>query len=620
MISEVIYALGLLIFATLIGIYLHSIFPKLYEKSNISALIYGAITLSYIFTFLGLIGLLYKSALILILAVLVLIISIKILTYRSQFKKYFRSQQNFAQPQLLHLGFIFLPLALLHRKILTSFLNPITGYDALAYHIYAPIHALNYSHKLSASELIPNAGHPLGYQSIYGWISFFTSMHVFALLNFCFIVLTLIALYQSLMHEKILVAITVCFTVIGLVIYCGPTVVISPTSDIALMFFSLMAVIQLAKTEIDFLSRQDLFSRGLLLGFLPMIKPFAMVLVLPLSIIYFIKIFRTTGTSYITLYKALTFIIGLFPYFAWSVKNFIQIGNPFYPMLQGVFQGSGYGPEVMTSEEDVRRSFQQLFDFLRDNPFGGSSMGAQHAHLAIFILIFIFSIYSCFHINRNIRYLFISTVWAGIILIFITGPILRYFLFISVSQVYLLAKSIYPSTAHNSYFQTSHIYSVKMRLRQVLLFSLAGFIVILSVLIPPQYDRIPPSNLDRLNALGIDVAERSFQNVISFVHSDLTYKPKCILVFGEGRAAAFWPMNVKVLPSDRRNPFADPAISTPAAAMRNLQSTGCNLFILASDWGFLPNIDQALISDFEQQFVSKLLFRQPGWTVFDLRF
>ena len=142
--------------------------------------------------------------------------------------------------------------------------------------------------------------------------------------------------------------------------------------------------------------------------------------------------------------------------------------------------------------------------------------------------------------------------------------------------------------------------------------SLSLFIGTLTVISPPEFSRIPSSQLSRLRAFGIDVPEQSFQNVIKFVHGNWINEPKSILLLGEGRAAAFWPINVKVYAADRRNPFANPSIHTAASVMRELQLTGCDLIIIASDWGFLPNVNQNLISDFEQQYRSQLSSDVPS--------
>ena len=625
-ITEVLLVLCLLIFATLLGKNLLSNVPSLSNKSNITAFAYGAISLSYIFILLGAVRLLYKNTLIATFVILVISITFRTTTNPSRlfWNKSLLSTNfgvcfNSTRSRWHHITLVLLPLVFLYQKILVGFLNPITGYDALAYHIYAPLHALNYSHVFNASELIPNAGLPLGYQAIYGWIAPFTPMHAFALLNLCFIVLTISACYQSIKRERVLVLIAICYSVIGLILFCGSMVVLSPTSDVALMFFSLLVVIQLIDMDSNFSSHQELFLHGLLLGFLPMIKPFAMVLVIPLLIIHFVNILKTSKISYESIHKGSALLIGLLPYLAWSVKNYVQIGNPFFPMLQGVFQGSGYGPEVMTNEEDVRRSFDQLFQFLHDNPFGGPSMGAQHAQLAIFVLISIFSIFGCFHSNRNFRYLFISTVLAQSFLIVIIGPIFRYFLFISVSQIYLLAKSSYGRTFNKTLTPLSGKSDKTTYVLRSAFLSLSLFIGTLSIISPPEFNRIPSSQLSGLRDFGIDVPEQSFQNVINFIHGNWINKPKSILLLGEGRAAAFWPMNVKVYAADRRNPFANPSINTPSRAMSELQLTGSDLFIIASDWGFLPNVNQDLISDFERQYNSRLLFVQPGWTIYDLR-
>ena len=288
-------------------------------------------------------------------------------------------------------------------------------------------------------------------------------------------------------------------------------------------------------------------------------------------------------------------------------------------MLQGLFHGSGYGPEVMTSEEDVRRSFDQLFKYLQDNPFGGSSMGSQHAQLVIFLAISMFSIFGCFYGNQRLRYLYVTTVISECLLIVIVGPIMRYFLFISVAQIYLIAKSSYGCTSNgNLFLQSRKLTQTSFILRAVCI-SLSFFIFILSSLVELGYNRIPKSNLPYLRALGIEVSEPAFQNVVTYVHDISAQKPNSILLMGEGRAALFWPMNVSVYAADRRNPFANPSINTPETAMRELKLTKSDLFILASGWGFSSNVNLKLISSFEQKYNSQLIYKQPGWSIYDIQ-
>jgi hypothetical protein len=502
------------------------------------------------------------------------------------------------------------------HPLMTSFGNPIVGYDALAYHTYLPWFAMTESHSLRTDLLVPNSGLSLGAQGIFGLYQSIFGYKFVNLINFFFLFATLHLVYLYAQNDKRVVRLTKSLAALVVIISAGRIVVTSPSSDLALLFYACVSTILTIRIVYSGyrLNTFWLFSLG---GFIFFIKPFGIILTAFL-------LYMVARSTKMRPTKVLVFFTcGFSMSFSWAIYNYYYTGNPFFPLFQGFFKGIGFGPEVMTNEEDVRRSFTQTFTYLNSNEI--KLFDLQIIQIQIFfvlgiallsLVVLLWNLLQKKTINVFVAFLNLTFLF----LLLYIGPIFRYFIFISVLQVFFLFSDIHVVNSKNITLRKKRILKKveSGRLSQSLasglficlcLFSLRGTVAEYGV-----NDMEPPKTLI---PSGITVNEKGFRDVVDFL-AQKNFDGSRLAILGEGRAALFYPKPTLVLPGDRRNPFFDPNVVTVSAIRNRLYDFDVDYLLIATSWGWPKNANVNLIEDFRKLSQESLVFTSEGWEVYEI--
>jgi len=559
---------------------------------------------SYLFTFLGIAQILTER---LLISVFFASGALSIFLLREKFE--IGAIRKLLGTVTLKTGFLMVApffAVFLLQNFFSSFVKPIVGYDALAYHAYLPWFAMNFQHSLRPDVLVPNAGLPLGAQGILAWLIPISSYNGLAILNLLYISATLLILFNSVLRKGMFAAVRVVILGFCVFLLAGNVVLTSPSSDLALVFFSALYVSIIIDSRNGDTSIIHVIVITILNGFIAFVKPFALVLTLPLLFLTFRKS-KLTG-----LQKIFSFLGGVMPYISWLIYNYVYTGNPFFPIFQGIFKGVGFGPEVMTNEQDVRRSFSQLGAYLSNKTFDFAQIQASDLQILFSVGIAISSIVHMlivFRKDRQINPILLSTNASYLALLMYIGPIWRYFIFLNIAQLLSIYATL-PSVTIGKGLRSKP----KQRHLPVTLIVVSLFILTLNK-VSLEYKATSLPITPALRGVGLTVNELNFQEVIEYLNNQSS---KRILLFGEGRAAAFYPNSVLTLPADRRNPFSDPNISNLDHVVEKLKSFDRDLLIIASDWGWAKNVEIGLLQDFASKYKSSIVFSTNGWSVYDI--
>lgn len=572
----------------------------------------GLATYSYFFTFLGMANILSRYSILALFGVSQLVVIFKLGFKHFRFCYY----ATLKATKSIIIFFVILFTASTLHPILQSFGNPIVGYDALAYHAYLPWFATTDSHSLRTDQLIPNSGLSLGAQGIFGsYIAIFGYKSV-NLFNLFFLLGTLHLTYLYSKNTSQIARVARTLLALVIVLLSGRIVVTSPSSDLALMFFCMVLLISMLRiTQSNYrLNPAWVFVLG---GFVTFIKPFSLVVVVIVlaCCTYKLKLPLTT------LVKSI--LLGFFVNLAWTLYNYYYSGNPFFPLFQGFFQGIGYGPEVMTNEEDVRRSFIQTFSYLEKQGFSFPSLELAQFQIFFSLGIFLISLLASVRhsvIRRDLSFLLVYFGLSYIFLLLYIGPIFRYFLFINLIQIFLVfgdwtTKKAPELEKRNSprvvTISGSNLFG-KIGGILVVCLSLATFS---STKLEYQVkDTAPPPSL---TSTGLTVNEIGFRKVIDYFSAP-DFAGARLALLGEGRAALFYPKSTLVLPGDRRNPFFDPEIRTLDQIQIALSNLGVNYLLISTSWGWPTNANLGLIRGYQQANRGSLVFTSEGWEVYEV--
>lgn len=289
----------------------------------------GLATYSYFFTFLGMANILSRYSILALFGVSQLAVIFK-LGFKHISLCYYATLKS--TKSIIILCAILFTAAALH-PILQSFGNPIVGYDALAYHAYLPWFAMTDSHSLRTDQLMPNSGLSLGAQGIFGsYIAIFGYKSV-NLFNLFFLLGTLHLTYLYSKNASQLARLARTLLALVIVLLSGRIVVTSPSSDLALMFFSLVLLISMLRiTQSSYkLNPIWIFVLG---GFVTFIKPFGLVVVL------IVLAYCTYKLKLPLITLARSILLGFFANLAWMLYNHYYSGNPFFPLFRDFFKVS----------------------------------------------------------------------------------------------------------------------------------------------------------------------------------------------------------------------------------------------------------------------------------------
>ena len=576
-----------------------------YFKSYLSIAV-GMIFYSYAFTILGVLGILSPASMFVFI-----FITQAFALYRLKsplfWIKYVRNRIIINRTIWL---FVFFTILYLFNPFVLSFFNPIIGYDALAYHIYIPWYSIFESHNLKTNALIPNSGLPLGAQGIFAWLIPFFGYKYINFINLFYIIASLHIIFRQGTRILKITRIAKILLAIVLLLTSGRIVITSPSSDIALCYFAIIFTVLLIKL-ISSETEVSIFFVFLLGGFLVFIKPFAGLLSLPLLVIMTLRhefqaklIFRSGFFAFI-------------PYLVWLSYNASNTGNPFFPLFQDVFKGVGYGPEVMTNEEDVRRSYIQTIRYLTEIEF--NIFNLELAQLQIVLSLFIAltaTIISFKNIKGNsaVNSVYLSINITYLVLILYLGPLFRYLLFLNLIQILFFFEKqkvdLTPNKSKNNYPRGN----VPNRIIPSILILISIYGLDKSKLEYLVRDETPPNSLVRQ---GISVNEPVFRSVINFIASRNNVKLR-LAILGEGRASLFFPHSTLVFPNDRRNPFCNPGYISASEVSLNLKKLDLDFLLISSSWGWPKNMNINVLEDFRKLNRDSLVFQAEGWEVYEL--
>jgi hypothetical protein len=308
---------------------------------------------------------------------------------------------------------------------------------------------------------------------------------------------------------------------------------------------------------------------------------------------------------------------------SWAVYNYICTGNPFFPLFQGLFKGAGYGPEVMTNEEDVRRSFTQTFSYLRANKIDLVNLEIVQVQIFLAAGLTVVSILAFFWkvIQKKTMDVFHgSLILSFLFLLLYVGPIFRYFIFINVLQTFFLFSS-YQSTNSKEKSRKGKVDEKNPKKRNLPQFLTSGLVICLCLVslrsTIPEYDVTDMEPPKSLRSSGITVNEKGFRNLIDFLAEE-NFRGTRLALLGEGRAALFYPKPTLVLPGDRRNPFFDPSTLNVADIQRKLNTLEVDYLLISTSWGWPDNARLNLIEDFRQKNRGSLVFTTEGWEIYEI--
>ena len=324
---------------------------------NISAVYMGLYFYTLLFTFLGLIQKLTLTYLV-ITSVLanVFFIFVILLKFKIQWRitNIFQAGKN-KGIYLFHIS----AGILVYRNALF----PIDGFDALAYHLYAPYSALYHTHTFDASNPIPNSGLPIGTDAIYGLLSLIGTPQAASLFNVFYVITALIIVSQILRNRSLLIQMYSLVSIFSLFIILGP-IFSEPGTDLPLIGVGLLILSLYLEKENN--SSNDFFGPKdttihIFLGLMVFTKPSVLIFV---GTLWIARVYLSSSRRKSVLQIIKVAPITLAPIVIWFTKNLLQTGNPVIPFGTHIFKSEGYGPEVMTTDSDIRSSFQQVFRIL----------------------------------------------------------------------------------------------------------------------------------------------------------------------------------------------------------------------------------------------------------------
>jgi hypothetical protein len=574
------------------SILIYSKYKFLRTNQTLLAIYLGLYVYVLIFHTLGLVHLLTRENL-LYSVIFLNLACLAILTFKKTRIDFFGSwlyiKVVYQQP-LLTAVVLFMSLLVLRESML-----PIDGFDALAYHLYSPYVSLYHQHAFNAQDLIPNSGLPLGTDSIYGWLSLLGSPKTASLFNVFYVASALIITAKIFERGSQKIKFLALTSLFSLMTILGP-VFSEPGTDLPLIPLGLMILSLILEPNTESKSVNHGFQQILIpvfLGLMAITKPSVIIF----TAIYFLFSFYN-NTKPTTIFKFLLLSCG--PLVAWFLKNYLQSGNPFLPFATHIFKGDGYGPEILSTESDVRSSYNQVFRILtqRDSyHFLIDPTRPQNLTVLVFILAVALFISTVKHLSNKPKGITLGAILiAEIITLIVSGPIFRYFSYLLSMHLVLL---IYLGINQNK--RTSKdAKSVGSLSRISNQFTAKRIGVIMTVfgalnLMNTPWSTAESSQRSETNTLssGSEMADKA----ILYVRNEVDENSNVCLI-GDSRAMLFWPSKIFFLQANRINPFSDPEIGSNEQVISRLKEIRCDYLVLTTKWGFPKNMSLTKITVF----------------------
>lgn len=480
------------------------------------------------------------------------------------------------------------------KPIFTLSIRKQDAYDALAYQMYAPLRALFQTHSFNANELVANAGLPVGAGSLHGWLVAFGLNPLTGVATSVFALLLIFLIVNS--EDRPLINLMKISAVFGIIFALGGSVFGSVNSDLAMVPFVVYVIRQIATESSQKINLQSV----VVLGFIPLIKPFAIIFCLALMV----SIGWNKGKGKYQILK-LCSVVSI-PYMIWCLKNFYQVQNPFYPMFQKYFGGPGYGAEIMTLESDVRRSFTQFADVMHHmiiNPIDTLNKFGNWLILPLLVTALLINFVANRKGHENFEGKF--AIWFSIITgVIIAGPVGRYALY-GLVVLTLYGVLAYEITTKDRFLSRNR--------RVIVTVSTMVLVTVPMIIGLPNFVK---ALMISKNDLQTDVDVENVQ----IAASEVIPKESSICVIGDNRALLFYPNLVFAFESNRKNPFSKVYSKSVIEITSELKLFGCDFAIVHWGWGFPQNInvDDLKAWSINQKSDGNQIYNTQNWQIFRL--
>ncbi len=590
-------------------------FFRLYFSNKIEDLFFafglGSIVYSYVFIYLGIFHALYKSILLIVyLLPIVLFLYVGISRQGSKIdKKSFKYKlDNFDWLLLLALIFIFFPI------IPKLFLFP-TSWDPLAYHLtlpklYLKEHALNFYYYFSQTAW------PIGIESLYGFGEIFKDPRFGNLLNFTFLFAIIIYLLYGLdyLFEKKVLILAGFLFIFRPFIYTELST--TPFIDFGLTFFVLL----LAISFIKFMQSRKitwLVILGILTFYLPMIKFSGFIISgsLIFSLVYYLFINKGDIRKIFLIPKneirkySVVLIIFLLPLVYWFARNYIYAHNPVYPFLNNLFKGLNYDSRNVETLLNVIKNENLFYKSLIYNFSRRLDSAVDYSNLSdilTYALLLIISVFSIFRFKNFIRYISLFSFLSLIIITFLIGPLMRYYMPVLVVLVLIVAYSLFYSWE-----------KLKGNFLYILIPVLIIFVFFTQIdsafYQRTQFYTQQPKllNYSYLN-YSFDKASLFAQDnyrAINYVNTHLDKNKDRVLVLFDNRLYYY---NVPVEFDDPTisGYFTNPNLNTAEQVRRAMRKEGITYVVINTRWGITPALKMRLYKAFVKKYLQKVYAEQ----------
>ena len=461
--------------------------------------------------------------------------------------------------------------------------NAIFGYDSLAYHVYSPYRALHITHSFNSSDLIPNAGISPGTNSVFGLLSVFGSPQSSMYFQFFTYLILVIAGYQILRELKTSQRFLIFSTIVILLLTLGPTTISSPGTDLQVaLFLVVIADYFLVIRTLNVFSVSEILCGSLIIGFLPVIK----LLSAPIAITLFLYlVFKSRrickGWNFQTV--TLAFVCFSIIPISWHIKNWFDSGNPFFPAFRKYLGGLGYVKGIRTEEDDFRQTFFQSAQTLKScNPSRFISTCGGGMQLLLYAGVTVVVVFSLFFTaRRNGRNQVATYICVSVLgTIPILGIMPRYF----VGPLIFLV--IWQALTFNDRIHGDDLFGSGWKKRVFCITSSAVLLVSVQFLsLTSGWNYVWTHEDD----LGVDrywsySGQSDLDALIAHLSFNENFSSDKFCMVGDGRAMLFWPLDVRVIPRDARNPLEQSDVKSGVMVADGFRSLGCDFVIYTSQW------------------------------------
>ena len=455
---------------------------------------------------------------------------------------------------------------------------PFNGYDSLAYHLYMPYRALFQDHTFDSRLQIPNNGLSIGFNSVRGFLALISGPEINWILNFNVLLLIVFFSLRLLSRHSIKTKICVLVILTILITIAGPVTWANPENDLALTLFFISSIewILTCKRKNQLLPTQI----PALLGFCVMIKVHSVVACLPLLILAY----KYTSTEKLEakFVKVKYIIVGLLPITIWSTKNYIQTGNPLFPLFQNIFEGYNYNRSATSNEVIIRNTWIDAATIFKNKSIDLSSLFTlQLLALASVLIMTLFIL--AYSRGRDIQILLMICAVTFLQFIYM-GAIYRYYLYLLIPLVVLAFSRAEFIDSRKGSKQISMIDPKRL----LMIVTILGAVLFAQSSINIFKEQFKLKSQQRIenpsNAIFIEKEGRQVRELLKSKNRSQ------VCLIGDGRAFVFWPVKMLYLETDLSNPFIDLDVDLDRALEKIAFTYNCDLVVIHVGW----NIKEAL--------------------------